>query len=158
MTHSHFSTEAGGTPTGEGRFVQPALIEPVEYVPGLEFQPVLGDSMLANFVTFEPHTEAPMHVHVEEQIVIVVEGEFDFTIDGETRTMKVGDVAVIPSWVPHGAVTRDVGCREIDVFSPPRATLLEHARQAVATSTVSVADASTDADTSTDAAPADGEN
>ena len=155
MTHSHFSTEAGGTPTGAGRFVQPALIDPVEYVPGLEFQPVLGDSMLANFVTFEPHTEAPMHVHVEEQIVIVVEGEFDFTIDGETRTMKVGDVAVIPSWVPHGAVTRDVGCREIDMFSPPRATLLEHARQAVAGSTVASAGGAGAAPAD---APADGES
>lgn len=140
MTHSHFSTEPGGTPTSSGRFVKPELIAPVEYVPGLEFKPVLGEAMLANFVTFEPHTEAPMHVHVEEQIVIVVAGEFDFTIGGDTRTMRVGDVAVVPSWAPHGAVTHDVGCREIDVFSPPRATLLEHARAAVAGSTVSSTD------------------
>jgi unsaturated pyranuronate lyase len=131
MTHSHFTTEAAGTPTAEGRFVKPDQIEPVEYVPGLEFKPVLGEDMLANFVSFEPHTEAPMHVHEEEQIVIVVEGEFDFTIDGDTRTMKVGDVAVIPSWVPHGAVTGDIGCREIDMFNPPRATLIEHARNAI---------------------------
>ena len=130
MTHSHFAAEASGTPTAPGRFVKPELIESVEYVPGLQFQPVLGESMLANFVTFAPHTEAPMHVHEEEQIVIVVEGEFDFTLDGDTRTMRPGDVAVIPPWVPHGAVTGDVPCREIDMFNPPRSTLVDYARDA----------------------------
>lgn len=130
MTHSHFAAQATGTPTAAGRYVRPELIEPVEYVPGLQFQPVLGEDMLANFVTFAPHTEAPMHVHEEEQIVIVVEGEFEFTLDGDTRTMKPGDVAVIPAWVPHGAITKEVGCREIDMFNPPRSTLLDHARRA----------------------------
>lgn len=136
MTHAHFATEATGTPLADGRFVKPELIESVEYVPGLTFQPVLGENMLANFVTFEPHTEAPLHVHEEEQIVIVVDGEFDFTIDGDTRTMRVGDVAVIPPWVPHGAVTGDNSCREVDMFNPPRSTLVEHARAAAPASIV----------------------
>jgi hypothetical protein len=30
--------------------------------------------------------------------------------------------------VPHGARTRDSSCREIDVFNPPRRSLLEHAK------------------------------
>ncbi|MDQ6688509.1 MAG: cupin domain-containing protein [Actinomycetota bacterium] len=130
--HSHFSLEGGLTPTAAGRFVNVADVPGVEFVPGLSFQPVLGENMLVNFVTFEPHTEAPMHVHVEEQIVVVVEGEFDFTIDGETRTLRPGDVAVVPPWVPHGAVTGDQTCREVDIFNPPRVTLLEAARAAAA--------------------------
>lgn len=125
---SHFSLEGAGTPTSPGIFVDPATIPAVEFVPGLKFQPTVGELTLANYVTFEPHTEAPMHSHLEEQVVIVVDGEFEFTIDGQTRTMRVGDVAVIPPWVPHGAVTHDHGCTEIDVFSPPRATLLDLAR------------------------------
>ena len=48
-------------------------------MPGLEFRPVLGESTLTNFVHFEPNTEAPMHVHEEEQIVIVLDGEFEFS-------------------------------------------------------------------------------
>jgi quercetin dioxygenase-like cupin family protein len=123
----HFSMDGAGTPTSPGVFVDPAAIPAVEFVPGLRFQPTLGENTLANLVTFEPHTEAPMHAHVEEQIVIVVDGEFDFTIDGATRTMRTGDVAVIPPWVPHGAITGDIGCVEVDVFSPPRTTLLAHA-------------------------------
>lgn len=127
MSSAHFSTEAGGTPTAQGRYVEVAEVEPVEFVPGLEFRPVLGENTLTNFVRFEPHTEAPVHVHEEEQIVIVLEGEFEFSIDGDVRTMRPGDVAVIPPWVPHGARTLDTRCTEVDVFTPPRRSLLQHA-------------------------------
>jgi quercetin dioxygenase-like cupin family protein len=128
VTHVHFSTTPGGVPTAEGRFVDVSAIAPAEFVPGLAFRPVLGERSLVNFVSFEPHTEAPMHVHEEEQVVVVTHGEFEFTIGDETRTMRAGDVAVVPSWVPHGARTLDTQCEEIDMFSPPRMTLVEHAR------------------------------
>lgn len=130
---SHFTTEGAGTPTAKGRFVDVQSVPPVEFVPGLEFRPVLGEATMTNFVRFAPHTEAPVHVHVEEQIVVVLEGEFEFELDGEVRTMKVGDVAVVPPWVPHGARTADTPCYEVDVFNPPRRTLLEHAAAAAAT-------------------------
>jgi quercetin dioxygenase-like cupin family protein len=121
----HFSTVAGGIPTAPGRFVDVSAIPSVEFVPGLGFRPVLGERTMVNFVTFAEHTEAPTHVHEEEQIVIVLEGEFDFDIDGETRTMRQGDVAVVPPWVSHGARTHGTTCREVDVFNPPRKTLLD---------------------------------
>jgi quercetin dioxygenase-like cupin family protein len=126
---SHFTTE-GGTPTADGRFVDVQAIDPVEMLPGLNFRPVLGEGTMLNFVTYAEHTEAPRHVHVEEQIVLVLEGEMDFEIDGDVRTMRPGDVAVVPPWVPHRAQTHDTTCVEVDVFNPPRATLLEHARRA----------------------------
>jgi quercetin dioxygenase-like cupin family protein len=125
----HFSTEAAGTPTATGRYVDVGAIEYAEFLPGLRFQPVLGEQTMVNFVSFEPHTEAPRHVHVEEQIVIVLEGEFEFDVDGDVRTMRRGDVAVIPPWVPHGAWTTGSTCLEVDVFNPPRETLLDHARR-----------------------------
>jgi quercetin dioxygenase-like cupin family protein len=128
---THFSLEGSGEPTASGRFVDVSAIAPLEMLPGLDFQPVLGDQMLVNFVSFQPHSEAPLHTHEEEQIVVVLEGEFDFTIDGHTRTMRTGDVAVIPSWVPHGAVTHEHPCREMDVFNPPRTTLTEYAADQV---------------------------
>jgi quercetin dioxygenase-like cupin family protein len=126
---THFNTTADGTPTAAGRYVAVADIESVEFVPGLGFQPVLGEGSMVNFVTFAENTTAPHHVHAEEQIVIVLEGEFEFDLDGEVRTMRSGDVAVIPPWVPHGAHTTSTTCREVDVFTPPRQTLLEHARK-----------------------------
>jgi quercetin dioxygenase-like cupin family protein len=121
---SHFGTEAAGEPAGPGRYVQIDKIASAEFVPGLTFRPVLGQRAMANFVHFEPGAEAPRHVHEEEQIVIVLEGEMTFDLDGDVRTMTKGDVAVIPAWVPHGAWTTDTSCLEVDVFSPPRKTLL----------------------------------
>jgi quercetin dioxygenase-like cupin family protein len=123
----HFTSEAGGTPTAKGRYVDVSAVPPVEFVPGLEFRPVLGERTMTNFVRFAPHTEAPVHVHEEEQIVLVLEGEFEFELDGDVRTMRQGDVAVVPAWVPHGARTKDSSCHEVDVFNPPRRSLLAHA-------------------------------
>ena len=122
---SHFTTEAQGERGGIGRYVNVDSVTPVEFLPGLGFRPVLGQRGMANFVSFEPGTEAPRHVHEEEQIVIVVEGEFTFDLDGDVRTMRRGDVAVVPAWVPHGAWTTDSSCLEIDVFVPPRESLLK---------------------------------
>ncbi|HEY8672657.1 MAG TPA: cupin domain-containing protein [Candidatus Dormibacteraeota bacterium] len=124
----HFSTETAGAPTSPGRYVDVNAIGSIELVPGLIFRPVLGERTMLNFVSFAPHTEAPMHVHEEEQIVLVIDGEFEFDIEGDVRTMRAGDVAVVPSWVRHGARTRSASCREVDVFNPPRRSLLEHAR------------------------------
>lgn len=126
----HFSSEPGGTPTANGRFVRVDTVAAVEFLPGLEFRPVLGERTLTNFVRFEPHTQAPTHVHEEEQIVIVLDGEFEFELDGEVRTMTRGDIAVVPAWVPHGAWTLESSCYEVDIFTPPRKSLLEAAAAA----------------------------
>jgi quercetin dioxygenase-like cupin family protein len=122
--HSHFGIEAQGEPAHPGRFVNVDAMKAVEFVPGLGFRPVLADGALVNFVSFEPGTEAPRHVHSEEQIVIVVDGEFTFDLDGDVRVMRRGDVCVVPAWVPHGAWTTETSCLEIDVFVPPRQSLL----------------------------------
>ena len=122
---SHFTTEALGERGGVGRYVNVDAVMPVEFLPGLGFRPVLGQRAMTNFVSFQPGTKAPRHVHEEEQIVIVLDGEFTFDLDGDVRKMRRGDVAVVPSWVPHGAWATDSHCLEIDVFSPPRQSLLK---------------------------------
>jgi quercetin dioxygenase-like cupin family protein len=94
-------------------------------LPGLRFQPVLGDKLMVNFVQLDPHTEAPVHWHDEEQISIVIEGEFEFEVAGEKQVVKKGQAVVIPANVPHGARTHDSYCLEIDVFYPPRQGLLD---------------------------------
>jgi len=123
---SHFSAEALGEPDGPGRYVSIDSIAPVEFVPGLGFRPVLGHRAMTNFVSFGPGAVAPRHVHEEEQIVIILDGELEFDLDGDVRTMRKGDVAVIPAWVPHGAwTTENTTCEEVDVFCPPRQSLLK---------------------------------
>ncbi len=64
-------------------------------------------------------TELPLHHHPHEQTSTVLEGEFRFEVDGEERLCFAGDMAVIPSNVPHRG-TAITDCRIIDVFSPVR--------------------------------------
>jgi quercetin dioxygenase-like cupin family protein len=120
----YFVTEGLGTPEKAGRFVHIDEVDQVSFAEGLTFRPIVGDGVLVNHVYFEPHTEAPTHAHVEEQIVVVLDGELDFWIGDETRTLRRGDQVVIPAWVPHGARTNDSRCVEMDIFCPPRRQLL----------------------------------
>ena len=121
----YFAGDAGMRAESKGTWVRWNELDPLVMVPGLTFQPVLGDKVMANFVTFEPHTEAPVHWHDEEQITLVIDGEFEFEVAEETRIMRRGDAVVIPPNVPHGARTHESSCLEIDVFHPPRRGVLE---------------------------------
>lgn len=93
--------------------------------PGVRYRPVAGDRLLVTHVWFEPNSVAPVHVHDEEQLVIVIEGEIEYELDGSRTTVAAGASIVIPPGVPHGARTMASSCYEIDVFSPPRTSLLE---------------------------------
>ena len=67
------------------------------------------------FFEIEPIGEIPLHSH-GEQWGIVVEGEMDLTIGGETKTYRPGDSYHIPAGVEHGA-TFLTHFRAIDVFA-----------------------------------------
>lgn len=63
--------------------------------------------------------ELTEHSHPHEQLSSLLTGEFDMTMDGETRRMTPGTVAIIPSNVVHaGLAVTD--CRFVDVFHPVR--------------------------------------
>jgi quercetin dioxygenase-like cupin family protein len=91
-----------------------------EIASGLFFRPVFAEHLSLNFVTFPAHSGFPSHVHPEEQISIVREGEMDITVGDLTRRVAPGDVIVFPPNVPHAGTTHDHPCRLIDIFSPPR--------------------------------------
>ena len=119
------------TPEGaRGVWVEWQELAPLDVVPGLRFQPVVGEKVMANFVRFEPHTEAPLHWHEEEQISFVIDGELEFEVAGETRLLRRGDAVVIPPNTPHAARTLDGPCLEVDVFHPPRQGVLDMMREA----------------------------
>jgi quercetin dioxygenase-like cupin family protein len=120
----YFATDTG-VAASTARFLEVAGISTIEVVPGLVFRPVLGQRVLVNFVHFEPNTEAPMHTHEEEQVVVVLKGEIEFDVAGEVRTIGPGGVIHIPPHVPHAARTHDTSCDEMDIFAPPRRALVD---------------------------------
>ena len=123
-SEAYFATQTGVV-AGEARFVDIGKIAPIEIVPGLVFRPVLGERLLVNFVWFEPNTEAPVHTHEEEQVVVVLEGEIEFDVDGDVRMLRPGEAIHLPPHVPHGARTLESSCYEMDIFSPPRRALVD---------------------------------
>lgn len=120
--------ERGQGATGGAYLEVDKDVSAVELVPGLVFRPVVGDRLMASFVRYEPDTVAPLHTHEEEQITVVIEGELEFDLAGDVRTMRPGMAVVVPPWVRHGARTHDTSCLEIDIFHPPRRALLELTR------------------------------
>lgn len=122
---SYFIDETAQEPTAEGRIVNLADVKKFSVVKGAQFQPVMGQNLLINYIQVEPHSPNVPHAHEEEQIFILLEGEMEFTVGDETRTIRKGDIVVIPPWVRHGGGTRDSSAIGIDVFNPPRRQLKE---------------------------------
>jgi quercetin dioxygenase-like cupin family protein len=100
-------------------------LHPIKESPGLTLRPVFGQNLTMSFVYMQPHSVAPMHQHAEEQVGTIIEGSYEFELNGEKRVVRKGDVYVVPPWVPHGAVTHDEPVIALDVFSPPRAGFAE---------------------------------
>jgi quercetin dioxygenase-like cupin family protein len=124
----YFAADAPREDGALPRWIEVDEIATVQFAEGLTFRPVLGKDALVNFVSYEPNTVVPRHSHVEEQFTFVIDGEFEFECDGETRTLRRGSVVHIPAGVPHAARTYDTTCFQIDVFAPPRAVLVEALR------------------------------
>jgi quercetin dioxygenase-like cupin family protein len=73
-------------------------------------------------------TVLPEHSHVHEQWCHVLEGELEFTIDGEKMLLTSGMTAYIPSFAPHSAIAR-TACKVIDCFTPARQDFIELEKQ-----------------------------
>lgn len=91
-----------------------------EIAAGLFFRPFYGENISLNFVSFPPESGFPAHVHPEEQISIVREGEMEITIGDKTQLVKPGDIIHFPPGISHSGRTLRKSCRLIDIFSPPR--------------------------------------
>src|SRR5262245_60081126 len=93
--------------------------ERVEKFPGYYARIVHSANMTFVHWEIEAGAAFPEHAHPHEQVANVIEGEFEFTIDGTTKRLNAGDVAVIPSGSKHSgkAITQS---RIIDVFYPLR--------------------------------------
>jgi quercetin dioxygenase-like cupin family protein len=74
-------------------------------------------------VTFEEGAVGPLHSHPHEQLTYVLSGEFEFTIDGETKIVRAGDTMYKKSGVLHGCRCLKSGVL-LDTFTPQRGDYL----------------------------------
>lgn len=94
-------------------------IAPFEISRGFNARMIHTDNMTLAYVDIDDGATLPEHSHVHEQVVNLLEGRFELTVDGVAHVLEAGQVFAIPSNVPHAgrALTR---CRILDVFQPVR--------------------------------------
>jgi quercetin dioxygenase-like cupin family protein len=90
-----------------------------ELFPGYRARLVHSERMTFSYVDVDAGASFAEHDHPHEQVIHMLEGELEVTIDGETRVLCAGDVAVVPSNARHRG-TAITACRILDAFSPTR--------------------------------------
>lgn len=78
-----------------------------------------SDSLTFGHITVEDGAILPEHQHTHEQWTHVLEGELEFTMEGETSILKAGHTAFVPSNIPHSAKAHSK-VKLIDCFMPVR--------------------------------------
>jgi quercetin dioxygenase-like cupin family protein len=65
---------------------------------------VAGREVVQVVVELAPGTTAPRHTHPGEEIIYVLEGAWEYTVEGKPpATLKAGDVLFIPAGTIHSA-------------------------------------------------------
>ncbi len=92
-------------------------------MPGRERKLIVGENMMLVFVEREGATEQD-HTHDVEQFVLLLEGNARFTVGGETREVKAGQVVHIPKGVPH-QLHADTPIRYMGIYTPLRDAVIK---------------------------------
>jgi len=101
-------------------FYDPSEVKRRELAPGVTLRTMWGDKIMMSIVEIAPNAVVPNHTHPHEQAGTVIQGEFEFTIGGETKRLRQGDAYIIPGGVEHSLVGSDGWSMALDIFSPPR--------------------------------------
>jgi quercetin dioxygenase-like cupin family protein len=77
------------------------------------------DNLTLAYVDVDEGADLQEHAHIHEQVLNMLEGHFELTVNGVPHVLQAGDVFAIPSNVPHSGrgLTK---CRILDVFNPVR--------------------------------------
>lgn len=107
-------------------------IQLTNLLPGASSRLVSGKNTQLSFISMDPNSTFPHHIHPEEQMMLVLRGDCDeILLDGK-QNMKANDVVRIPANMVHGAEIGDLGCDALDIFWPARADYLEKEKMRVA--------------------------
>ncbi len=73
-----------------------------EIHPGVRLTAIGGEQVLLCRVTYDPGKTVPLHRHDDcEQVMAIVDGSVDMTIEGKRTTLVAGDVVVVNRGLDH---------------------------------------------------------
>jgi quercetin dioxygenase-like cupin family protein len=80
---------------------------------------VNGEQAMLAKIALKKGCVVPMHQHPNEQLSLITSGSLEFIIGGESKTVRAGEILVIPADLPHSAIAHE-DMEGFDVFAPPR--------------------------------------
>lgn len=83
-------------------------------IEGLTSHLLQGTDQQVLFMSFDKDIVVGEHYH-EAQWGVILDGEIELTIDGQTHTYKKGDTYYIPKNVPHSAKIK-AGYKDLTIF------------------------------------------
>ena len=101
-------------------WVRRSEVPPFSPAPGIQIQPVIGESLMTCWIAMEPGAVVVEHSHVNEQLGVVVEGSVTLTVEGDARELVVGDAYLVPSDLVHSGVAGADGVLLVETFVPIR--------------------------------------
>lgn len=103
----------------------------LEYMPKETLSPliarqyVMGSNVMVVRWVLQKGAIIPLHYHVNEQVILMLQGAVRIDSQGNSYIVKAGDTLVIPPNVPHASTTLENNTIAIDIFSPVRQDWLE---------------------------------
>lgn len=83
------------------QFIDFSQIQSKEIIPGYFAKTIHGQHMTVVYWFAQAGSLLPAHSHIHEQISNFIEGEFELTINDETKVVKAGDLVVIKPQLIH---------------------------------------------------------
>jgi quercetin dioxygenase-like cupin family protein len=89
-----------------------------EFVEGVRLHAIGGEKVLLCRVQYEPGKQVPWHAHEDtEQVMFIIDGEVEMTIEDETKTLAVGDVVVVNRGLHHKLYSKG-GVTFVEALAP----------------------------------------
>lgn len=97
-------------------FVDPEQVKRAEMAPGIIARFMLQNTLTTGLVEVAPNATMPKHSHSGEKSGVVMQGKMDLTIDGETKTVRQGDMFLVPGGAEIGFVGSEVSSLFMIIF------------------------------------------
>lgn len=102
-------------------FVDWSSAKPQEVRPGEFVWTMTGQRLQMIRTEVKPGNPPSYHEHPHEQIIVVLQGAFDFTVGDRREVVRSGGVIHVPSGVHHGGgAYGEETLITMEAFAPPR--------------------------------------
>jgi quercetin dioxygenase-like cupin family protein len=79
-----------------------------------------GGELMMTEVSFNKDAIGKVHSHIHEQVSYIVQGSFEFNLDGKIQKVIKGDSIYIPSNILHGVKALEENSIILDIFTSQR--------------------------------------